>query len=86
MDKHVPISQEFAGAAAHCVAELRRLAALPADVDESSGAPFLRDMAAVRRLPQPAQEVRSALIALGMTGANVTWAAADDPCGRWKQT
>lgn len=78
MDKHVPISHEFAGAAADCVAELRRQAAVPADVDEGSGAPFFRDMAAIRRLPQPAQEVRSGLIGLGMSGANVAWAAADD--------
>jgi hypothetical protein len=78
MDKHVMISEEFAGAAADCVAELRRLAALSADVEEGSGAPFFRDMAAIRELPEPAQEVRSRLIGLGLSGANVTWASADD--------
>jgi hypothetical protein len=74
----VPISAEFAGAAADCVAEIRRLAVLPADLDEGSGAPFFRDMAAIRRLPQPAQDVRSRLIGLGMSGATVSWASADD--------
>lgn len=78
MDKHVPISEEFARAAANCVALLRRLAVLPAGAEEGSGAPFFRDMAAIRQLPQPAQEIRSGLIGLGMSGAKVTWANAYD--------
>lgn len=54
----MPISQELA-AAADYVAELRRLAALPAAVDGGSGAQLFRDMAAIRR---KLMDVRSIMV------------------------
>lgn len=81
MHKHVPISEKFVGAAADCVAELRRLAVLNGDIEEGGDAPFFRDMAAIRQLPRHEQEVRSGLIVLGISGATVTWASADDHLG-----